>query len=129
MQTASTPASSAAKAPPPDTRAATAGASSSAAGTAPLSPPGSGRQAIQSAQLQLATSPNEIDQVAQEAFDVIGAVRGYVDNSTVTQTGGSDGSANLSLTVPAASLAQTMTQLSQLAHARVTAPAPTESRT
>jgi hypothetical protein len=38
----------------------------------------------------------------------------------VTQTGGSDGYANLELTVPSSALAQTMTELSRLAHAQVT---------
>jgi hypothetical protein len=74
---------------------------------------------IQSAQLQLSAAPNQIDQVAQEAFDVVGSVHGYVDSSTVTQTGGSDGYANLELTVPSSALAQTMTELSRLPHARV----------
>jgi hypothetical protein len=58
--------------------------------------------------------------VAQEVFDVVGSVHGYVNNSTVTQTGGTDGAANLELTVPASALAQTMTELSRLGHAQVT---------
>jgi hypothetical protein len=57
--------------------------------------------------------------VAQEAFDVIGSVHGYVNSSTVTQTGGSDGYANLELTVPSSALAQTMTELSRLPRAKV----------
>ena len=126
LQTASTPsgasggaASQAAKAragaPSPSPRAASVPAPSTA-----LQAPGTGRQVIQSAQLQLSTAPSRIDQVAQEAFDVVGSVHGYVNNSTVTQTGGSDGYANLELTVPSSALAQTMTELSRLAHAQVT---------
>jgi hypothetical protein len=122
-RTASTPAS-AQKAPPQgalSTAAASAGASGGAASIpAPLQAPGTGRQAIQSAQLQLSTAPSRIDQVAQEVFDVVGSVHGHVNNSTVTQTGGSDGYANVDLSVPASSLAQAMTQLSRLAHAQVT---------
>jgi hypothetical protein len=110
--------SPAAKAP---TASAAGSLSSAAATTSPgLRAPGNGRQAIQSAQLQLSVAPTRIDQVAQEVFDVVGAVRGYVDSSTVTQTGGSDGYANLELTVPASALAQTMTELARLPHAQVT---------
>jgi hypothetical protein len=97
-----------------------AGSAGTASIPAPLTAPGTGRKAIQSAQLQLSAAPNRVDDVAQEVFDVVGSVHGYVSNSTVTQTGGSDGSANLQLTVPAASLGQTMTELSRLAHAQVT---------
>jgi hypothetical protein len=111
----------------PASRAASTGAASArgalavgaASGRPTLAAPGTGRQAVQSAQLQLSTAANQIDEVAQEAFDVVGSMHGYVNSSTVTQTGGSDGYANLELTVPASSLAQTMTQLSQLAHAHV----------
>jgi hypothetical protein len=124
-RTASTPAT--ADKTPPSGGAASAAASSgsvssarAALSPAPLVAPGTARQVVQSAQLQLATAPDRVDDVAQEAFDVIGSVHGYVSNSTVTQTGGSDGYANLQLTVPASSLGQTMTELSRLAHARVT---------
>jgi hypothetical protein len=68
----------------------------------------------------LVTAPNRIDDVAQEVFDVIGAERGYVSNSSVT-AGGPGGYANFQLSVPSAALAQTMTQLSQLRYAHVTA--------
>jgi Domain of unknown function (DUF4349) len=128
VRTTSIPAA-AAKAPSSaaaSTAAASASVGSSASGTAralptPLTAPATGRRVVQSAQLQLSTAANRIDQVAQEAFDVVGSVHGYVNNSTVTQTGGSDGYANLELTVPASLLAQTMTQLSRLADAQVSA--------
>jgi len=57
--------------------------------------------------------------VAQEVYDVIGQVNGIVEHSTVTQTGGSDGSANFQLSVPSASLGQAMSQLSSLHYASV----------
>jgi Domain of unknown function (DUF4349) len=83
-------------------------------------PPGGGRQVIQSAELQLSAAPDQIDQVAQEAFDVIGAVHGFVASSTVTQTGGSDGYASLQLSVPSGSLSQATNDLARLPHAHVT---------
>ncbi|MGZ4183133.1 MAG: DUF4349 domain-containing protein [Solirubrobacteraceae bacterium] len=82
-------------------------------------PPANGRKTIQSAQLNLSTSPNRVDDVAQEAFDVVGQENGIVNRSSVTQTGGSDGSAFIQLSVPSSALAQTMTKLSQLTYARV----------
>jgi hypothetical protein len=107
----------AAKAPSPS--AAGSLSSAAATGSPGLRAPGNGRKAVQSAQLQLAVAPTRIDQVAQEVFDVVGSVHGYVNNSSVTQTGGSDGYANLELTVPASALAQTMTELTRLPDARV----------
>jgi hypothetical protein len=110
--------------PSPAPKAPSASAGSLGLGTTATSPglqaPGNGRQAIQSAQLQLSVAPTRIDQVAQEVFDVVGSVRGYVEDTTVTQTGGLDGYANLELTVPASALAQTMTELARVPHAQVT---------
>jgi hypothetical protein len=74
---------------------------------------------VQSAQLQLAAAPNRIDDVAQEVYDVIGQLGGIVERSTVTQTGGSDGSADFQLSVPSASLGQAMSRLSSLNYASV----------
>jgi len=74
---------------------------------------------VQSAQLQLAAAPNRIDDVAQQVYDVVGALNGVVENSTVTQTGGTDGSANFQLSVPSASLGQAMSRLSSLNYASV----------
>lgn len=82
-------------------------------------PPSNGRKTVQSAQLNLSAAPNRVDDVAQEAFDVVGQQNGIVNRSSVTQTGGSDGYAFMQLSVPSSSLAQTMTKLSQLTHARV----------
>jgi uncharacterized protein DUF4349 len=84
-----------------------------------LQPPTTGRKVEQSAQLQLAAAPNRIDDVAQEIYDVIGDLNGIVERSTVTQTGGSDGSANFQLSVPSASLGQAMSRLSSLQYASV----------
>ena len=107
-------ASSAAKAP--------AAQSSAAAGTpAPptVQPPTGGRKVVLSAQLNLAAAPNRIDSVAQQVYDVIGAVGGIVQNSTVTQTGGPGGYAQFQLGVPSGSLGQTMSRLSSLNYATV----------
>jgi Domain of unknown function (DUF4349) len=82
-------------------------------------PPANGRKTIQSAQLQLSTSASRVDDVAQEAFDVVGQENGIVNRSSVTQTGGSDGSAFMQLSVPSSALGQTMTKLSQLTYAHV----------
>ena len=101
-----------------------ASSQASATATTPSSgrtpqPPANGRKTIQSAQLNLSTSPNRVDDVAQEAFDIVGQENGIVNRSSVTQTGGSDGSAFMQLSVPSSALAQTMTKLSQLTYARV----------
>jgi hypothetical protein len=82
-------------------------------------PPSNGRKTIQSAQLTLITAPSHIDDVAQEAFNVVGQQNGIVNRSTITQTGGADGSAFLQLSVPSSSLAQVMSKLSLLANADV----------
>ncbi len=82
--------------------------------------PQNNRKIVQSSQLALSTPPNRIDDVAQEVFDVVGAQNGYVSNSTVTATGGPGGYAEFQLSVPSATLAETMTHLSQLRYARVT---------
>ena len=101
-------------------------ASSQAAAPTPTSPSGqtpqpqsNGRKTIQSAQLNLATAPSRVDDVAQEAFNVIGQENGIVNRSSVTQTGSADGNAFMQLSVPSSSLAETMTKLSQLTYAKV----------
>jgi hypothetical protein len=88
-------------------------------GAPTLQPPTSGRKVVQSAQLQLGAPANRIDDVAQEVYDVVGSLNGTVENSTVTQTGGSDGSANFQLSVPSGSLGQAMSRLSSLNYASV----------
>ncbi|HWE14246.1 MAG TPA: DUF4349 domain-containing protein [Solirubrobacteraceae bacterium] len=77
------------------------------------------RQIVQSAQLQLSTSPGRIDYVAQEVFDVVAAQRGIVESSNVTATGTPDGNAVFQLSVPSANLAQTLNALSSLHGANV----------
>ncbi|MBV9606173.1 MAG: DUF4349 domain-containing protein [Solirubrobacterales bacterium] len=94
-------------------------AAASSSGAQTLQPPTTGRKVVQSAQLQLGAPPNRIDDVAQQVYDVIGSVNGIVENSTVTQTGGPDGSADFQLSVPSASLGQAMSQLSSLNYASV----------
>jgi Domain of unknown function (DUF4349) len=102
--------------------AASAGqAPASAAGHSPglLQPPPNGRKITQSAQLALTAPSDRIDAVAQEVYDVIGQARGVVNNSTVTAGGPTGGYAQFQLSVPSASLPQTMASLSGLRYAQV----------
>ncbi len=109
-------------------RAEKAAASSTAAPSAPtsgssapqvLQPPTTGRKVVQSAQLNLAAASSRVDAVAQEVYNVVGQVNGIVNSSTVTQ-GGPNGYASFQLSVPSASLPETMSRLSQLTYAQVT---------
>jgi uncharacterized protein DUF4349 len=84
-----------------------------------LTLPPNSRKVIQSAQLDLTTTPSRIEQVAQEVFGVVGEANGIVDHSAVTQTGGPDGSANFELRLPSGNLSQTLAQLSALRGAQV----------
>lgn len=86
---------------------------------AALQPPTTGRKVVQGAQLALTTSSSHVDTVAQEVFDVVGQERGIVNSSTVTATGGPGGYAQFQLSIPSASLPQTMAALSTLQYARV----------
>ncbi len=131
---ASSSASSAAPTLVPDSARSTtsAAASSSAQRSAPPSakapassgetgptPPTSGRQVVQSAQLSLSTRPDRVDDVAQQVFNVISAQHGVVQNSTVTADNSSSGYAQFQLSVPSANLQPTMAALSQLRGAAV----------
>ena len=100
---------------------ATAGsaAGSAVAGSAVLGPQQPGRKLVQSAQLQLSTAPDRIDDVAQELFSAVGSAQGFVTSSTVTQTGGPGGSAQIELRVPSDHLSSLMARLSQLPYAHV----------
>jgi hypothetical protein len=91
-----------------------ASAAASAASPAPVP---NGRKQIQSAQLALSSSPNHIDAVAQELFNVVGHENGYVNNSQVTA--GAGAYAQFQLSVPSSALQDTMTALSQLRYATV----------
>jgi Domain of unknown function (DUF4349) len=84
-----------------------------------VQPPTNGRKIVQSALLYLGAPAARVDDVAQQVFTVIGSVNGIVDRSSVTATGGPDGSAQFALRVPSASLAQTMSALSRLRYASV----------
>jgi hypothetical protein len=94
-----------------------AAVNSVASATAPT-PPSSGRQIVQSAQLSLSTRPSRVDDVAQQVFDVVAAQNGIVQNSNVTSTA-AYGNAQFSLSVPSANLAKTLNALSQLHGASV----------
>jgi hypothetical protein len=100
--------------------ASSAGSFGSAAGSAAApAPPNNGRKIVQSAQLALTAAPNRVEDVAQQVFDVVGREKGVVRRSSVTQTGGLDGTAEFELSVPSGSLAETMTALSRLHGANV----------
>ncbi len=114
--TSSTPATSAPRSAAQGSSATNQSSSAAAPG---LQPPTTGRKVVQSAQLQLAAPPDRIDEVAQQVYDVIGGLGGIVLNSTVTQTGGSDGYAQFELSVPSGSLGQAMSRLSSLSNATV----------
>jgi negative regulator of sigma E activity len=98
---------------------APATASASSSGGEALTLPPNSRKVVQSAQLDLTTTPRRIEQVAQEVFNVVGEANGIVDHSAVTQTGGSDGSADFALRVPSGNLSQTLARLSALRGAQV----------
>ncbi|MEA2144949.1 MAG: hypothetical protein QOG59_536 [Solirubrobacteraceae bacterium] len=100
---------------------APATASAASPGGRALTLPPNNRKVVQSAQLDLTTTPSRIEQVAQEVFNVVGEANGIVDHSAVTQTGGPDGSANFELRVPSANLSHTLAQLSALRGAQVAA--------
>jgi hypothetical protein len=84
-----------------------------------VQPPTNGRKIVQSALLYLGAPAARVDDVAQQVFTVVGSVNGIVDRSSVTATGGPDGSAQFALRVPSASLAQTMSALSRLRYSSV----------
>jgi Domain of unknown function (DUF4349) len=98
---------------------ATSSSQPSTAAAPTLQPPTTGRKVVQSAQLQLAAPPDQIDDVAQQVYDTIGGLGGIVLSSTVTQTGGTDGYAQFELSVPSGSLGQAMSRLSSLDNATV----------
>jgi hypothetical protein len=104
---------------PPGVPAPAAGVPAPAVRTPLLSPSPSARKVIQGAQLALSTAPSRIETVAQEVFAVVGQQRGIVQSSTVTATGGADGYAQFQLSIPGASLSQTMASLSTLRYAHV----------
>jgi uncharacterized membrane protein (Fun14 family) len=112
-----TAASSSSAAPSPASTPSSASAAPSAA-SAP-SPPTRGRQVVQSAQLSLSTRPSQVDDVAQQVFDVVSAQNGVVENSTVTASSGVSGYAQFQLSVPSSNLQQTMSALSRLHGASV----------
>jgi Domain of unknown function (DUF4349) len=123
-----TPSSAAAPRSAASSSAASSSAASSSAGAqkplaaaaSPLPAPApNGHRIVQSAQLSLSTTPGRIEQVAQQIFDVVGAARGDVSHSTVTAAGGNGGFADFQLSVPSATLPQTMAQLSRLRGANV----------
>jgi hypothetical protein len=75
---------------------------------------------IQGAQLSLSAASNRIDDVAQEVFVVVGQVRGVVNSSNVTASGGPGGGyAQFQLSIPSSELSQAMASLSTLRYTKV----------
>ncbi len=107
---------------PAGTAAGAGAPSSSSAGalfTPAPQPPPNGRKIIQSAQLALTTRASHIDDVAQEVFRVVGQENGIVNSSQVTAS--ASGYAQFQLSVPSSALGATMTSLSELRYASVSA--------
>ncbi len=94
-------------------------ATASGGGVQSPAPAPNGRKIVQSAQLALSTSPDRVDDVAQEVFNVVGRENGIVRRSSVTATGGTDGYAQFELSVPSSALPATMASLSRLQYAHV----------
>jgi hypothetical protein len=86
---------------------------------APAPRSGRGRDVTQSAQLVLQARAGQIDGVAQQVFDVIGAERGTVQSSHVVDRARGAGSARFTLQVPSGRLQATLTRLSSLRGATV----------
>jgi hypothetical protein len=97
----------------------TAASGSSAASSPVPGPATTGRQVVQSAQLELSARPGRIENVAQQVFDVIGTEKGIVNSSHVTSAGQVGSYASFALSVPSAALAPTMSALSELRDANV----------
>jgi hypothetical protein len=110
-----------ASAPAPAVKAPVPSAAASTAPAAPtLQPPANGRKVIQGAQLSLSAASNRIDDVAQEVFVVVGQVRGVVNSSNVTASGGPGGGyAQFQLSIPSSELSQAMASLSTLRYTKV----------
>jgi hypothetical protein len=94
-------------------------AQSTPAASLGLQPPATGRKVIQSAELYLSTPFSRVDDVSQEVYNVVGRVQGFVLHSSVTQTGGPDGEAYFTLSIPSSNLATAMAALSHLQYATV----------
>ena len=95
------------------------GATGSAASAPPVLRSAPGRAVVQSAQLTLSAAPNRIETVSSEVFAVVGSAGGYVVDSSVTQTGASDGFAHFTLSLPSSALATAMAELSRLRYSQV----------
>lgn len=111
----------------PSTAAGTASTPDLGAPTPPVAPVPAvpapvgtgGRQIVQSAQLQLAAAPSQIDTVANQVFSVVASEKAIVQNSNVTSGGSVSGDADFELSVPSANLEPTLNALSHLRGARV----------
>lgn len=98
---------------------AASGTSARAPVTLAPQPIPNGRKITQSSMLELGAPAGRIDTVAQEVFDVVGAVDGIVESSNVSSTGGPGAGAQFQLRVPSPSLPQALAELSRLRYADV----------
>lgn len=83
-------------------------------------PLGSRRKVERDASVELGTSPQHVDDVAQDVLGAVARFDGIVDQSSV-QTGAGGGSAQFQLRIPAARLQPALAALSQLPDAHVLA--------
>ncbi|MCU0314463.1 MAG: DUF4349 domain-containing protein [Solirubrobacteraceae bacterium] len=94
-----------------------AGSEAPAAQTAPVTPAVPGRAVERSAELQLATPADGLDEAAAGVVRTVDALGGYVVSSNVTG-GGGGGQATFALRVPVARLGDAMARLSRLGDVR-----------
>lgn len=109
------------KAAPARAAAASTAAQAAPLPSAPTVPPPTfpGRKQVQSSQLTLGAPPSRIEDVSRQVLVVVRKYNGYVNNSTITATGGPIGYAEFQLTVPSANLALALGDLSTISGSQV----------
>ena len=80
-------------------------------------PPTRDRAVISSAELMLSTTPDKVAGVNDRAIQVVDALGGYVETSSVS-TSGRNASATLTVKIPSARLDEGIARLSRLAHVK-----------
>jgi hypothetical protein len=86
-----------------------------------------GRLQIESSELYLSTPPRHMEDVAHEVLFVVRKYGGYVNNSTVTASGGSGGYSEFELTVPSSDLQFALGELSNLQFTQIVSRTDTTS--
>jgi len=84
---------------------------------AAAAPPTRDRAVISSAELMLSTTPDKVAGVNDRAIQVVDALGGYVETSSVS-TSGRNASATLTVKIPSAKLDEGIARLSRLAHVK-----------